>query len=71
MQVNVPKLRRWLTEAGNTDFEIVTFPGADHSIFLPAGYRGEGEFPNRYYRWSRPAPGYFEALARWVVQHVE
>lgn len=68
-EVNVPKLRALLTEAGNPDFAIHVFPGADHSVFLPAGYRGEGEFPQRYWRWNRPAPGYYDTLAGWVVEH--
>ena len=70
-EVNVPKLREYLTAAGNTDFEILTFADANHSVFLPGGFVGEGEFPQRTYRWMKPAPGYFESLASWVRARVE
>ena len=51
-EVSVPALEEALREAGNTDYEIVVFPGADHGLEIP----DEG----------RP-PGYWEALFDWLL----
>ncbi len=68
---NVPKLRRWLTEAGNTDFEIVVFSGADHALGRPQAVVGEGDWPQRFERsWTRP-PRLFETIIDWVLARVD
>jgi dienelactone hydrolase len=69
---NVTKLERWLKEAGNQDFKILVMPGTDHGMNIPGGMRGEGEdWPERYYRWQRRAPGLYETIYEWVLAHVK
>lgn len=69
---NVPQLERLLKEAGNQDFKILVIPEADHGMTIPGGMRGEGEdWPERYYRWQRRAPGLYETIYAWVLAHVK
>ena len=69
---NVTKLERLLKEAGNQDFKILVMPEADHGMNIPGGMRGEGEdWPERYYRWQRRAPGLYEKIYDWVLAHVK
>lgn len=69
---NVAKLEGLLKEAGNTDFEILVMPEADHGMMIPGGMRGAGEdWPERFYRWQRRAPGLFESIYGWVLAHVK
>lgn len=70
---NVRKLERYLTEAGNRDFKIVTFPGADHSLTIPSQLRRIGnERPEKYYwLWRKRAPGVMETTLDWLLQHVK
>lgn len=67
---NVPLLRRCMERAGNDDYEIVVFDGADHNLCLPSAVRGGGEkWPERFHYWSRPAPGAYEKIVEWVLAH--
>ncbi|MGH7594775.1 MAG: alpha/beta hydrolase family protein [bacterium] len=69
---NVTKLERLLKEAGNQDFKILVMPEADHGMTIPGGMRGEGEdWPERFYRWQRRAPGLYEIIYEWVLAHVK
>lgn len=69
---NVKKLERYLTEAGNTDFKIVIFPGADHGLTIPSQLRRMGsERPETYYwLWRKRAPDMVETTVDWLLQHV-
>jgi dienelactone hydrolase len=70
---NVKKLERYLTEAGNRDFKVITFPGADHSLAIPGQLRRVGsDQPERYYwLWRKRAPGVIETTVDWLLQHVK
>lgn len=70
---NVKKLERYLTEAGNADFKIVIYPGADHSLSIPGQLRRVGsERPETYYwLWRKRAPGMVETTVDWLLQHVK
>lgn len=70
---NVKKLERYLTEAGNHDFKVVTFPGADHGLTIPSQLRRlGGEGPDNYYwLWRKRAPGVVETTVDWLLQHVK
>lgn len=70
---NVKKLERYLTEAGNTDFKVATFPGADHGLTIPGQLRRIGnERPDKYYwLWRKRAPGVVETTVDWLLQHVK
>ena len=48
-----------LNAAGNEEFEIVVFEGADHDLMIP-------EVEDGAFRWQRRPPGYFEVLFDWV-----
>jgi alpha-beta hydrolase superfamily lysophospholipase len=69
---NVKKLERYLTEAGNTDFKIVIFPGADHGLSISSQLRRPAsEHPETYYwLWRKRAPGMVETTVDWLLQHV-
>ncbi len=68
---NASKLERLLQEAGNQDFKILGFLEGDHSMAIPGGMQGEGEqWPERYYRWRRRAPGFYETVYAWILAHV-
>ena len=70
---NVKKLERYLTEAGNRDFKVVTFPGADHGLTIPSQSRrigGEGQ-DKSYWLWRKRAPGAVETTVDWLLQHVK
>jgi alpha-beta hydrolase superfamily lysophospholipase len=69
---NVKKLERYLTEAGNTDFKIVVFPGADHGLTIASQLRRIGtERPETYYwLWRKRASGMVETTVDWLLQHV-
>jgi pimeloyl-ACP methyl ester carboxylesterase len=70
---NIKKLERYLTEAGNADFKIVTFPGADHGLTIPSQLRRiGGERPETYYwLWRKRAPGMIETTVDWLLRHVK
>jgi dienelactone hydrolase len=70
---NVKKLERYLTEAGNRDFKIVVFPGADHGLTIANQLRRIGnERPeNFYWQWRKRAPGMVETTVEWLLQHVK
>jgi uncharacterized protein len=70
---NVSKLERYLTEAGNRDFKIVVFPGADHGLTIDSQLRRIGdETPEKYYwLWRKRAPGVVETTVEWLLQHVK
>lgn len=69
---NVKKLERYLTDAGNRDFKIVVFPGADHSLTISSQLRRVGsERPETYYwLWRKRAPGMVETTVNWLLRHV-
>lgn len=52
------RLRRYMADAGHPDYEIVLFPGADHSLTVGG--------PSSEY-----APGYLELLEGWLSQRLE
>ena len=70
---NARKLERYLTEAGNGDFKIVTFPGADHGLTIPNQLKRIGnERPEKYYwLWRKRAAGVIETTVDWLLQHVK
>ena len=70
---NVPKLERYLTEAGNRDFKIVVFPGADHGLTIGSQLRriGKDEPEKYYWLWRKRAPGVVETTVDWLLQHVK
>lgn len=70
---NTEKLKRYLTEAGNRDFKIVVFPGADHGLTIPSQKRRiEGERSEQvYWLWRKRAPGVVETTIDWLLQHVK
>jgi alpha-beta hydrolase superfamily lysophospholipase len=70
---NVNKLNRYLTEAGNRDVKVVTFPGADHGLTIPSQLRRVGsERPEKYYwLWRKRAPGVVDTTVEWLLQHVK
>ena len=70
---NAKKLERYLTEAGNRDFKIVTFPGADHGLTIPNQLKRIGnERPEKYYwLWRKRAPGVVDTTVDWLLQHVK
>lgn len=69
---NVPKLERYLTEAGNRDFKIVVFPGADHGLTIDSQLRrvGNGDPEKYYWLWRKRAAGVVETTVEWLLQHV-
>lgn len=69
-QANVPQLEAYLTEAGNTDYEIVVFPNVGHGMMLGSGLQGEGDWPEQYYQWTNPQPDYYETILTWLLGHV-
>lgn len=70
-QANVPKLERYLSEAGNRDFKIVVFPNAGHGLTTPAAEMAPGgEWPEAHYHWSRRAPGMYETVLEWLLPRV-
>ena len=70
---NIGKLERYLTQAGNRDFKIVVFPGADHGLTIPSQLRRIGsERPEKYYwLWRKRAPGVVETTVDWLLQHIK
>lgn len=69
---NVPTLEGYLREAGNTDFKIMVVPGADHGMTVPGGFNdADADWPDRYYRWARSAPGLGDAVYAWILAHVD
>jgi hypothetical protein len=61
-----------LKAAGNQDFKILVMPEADHGMTIPGGVRGEGDdWPERFYRWQRRAPGLYENIYEWILAHVK
>jgi len=70
---NVKKLERYLTEAGNRDFKIVTIPGADHDLSYPDGPLAAEGAPaeNRLWMWGRVAPAYVDVMLDWLLKHVK
>ncbi len=70
---NAKKLERYLTEAGNRDFKIVTFPGADHGLTIPNQLRriGTDRTEKYYWLWRKRAPGVVETTVDWLLQRVK
>jgi hypothetical protein len=70
---NTVKLERYLTQAGNRDFKIVVFPGADHGLNISSQLRRVGsEQPDKYYwLWRKKAAGVFETTVDWLLQHIK
>jgi len=70
---NTGKLERYLTEAGNRDFKIVVFPGADHGLNIQGQLRRIGsEQPEQYYwLWRKKAAGVVETTVDWLLQHIK
>ena len=70
---NVKKLEQYLTTAGNRDFKIITFPGADHGLTIPSQLRRiPSEGADQYYwLWRKRAPGVIDTTVDWLLQHVK
>ncbi|MEM7787675.1 MAG: alpha/beta fold hydrolase [Bacteroidota bacterium] len=61
---NVPALRAAL--AGHPDATVLVIPEIDHSLARPAGFVGEGAWPDRFYRpWTR-SPAVLNGLVDWL-----
>lgn len=69
---NVKRLEQYLTEAGNSDFKIVVFPGADHGLTIPSQLRriGSERSDPYYWLWRKRAAGMVETTIDWLLQHV-
>lgn len=68
---NVDLMRRYLTTAGNSDFETVVFPDVGHDMFTGATLiGGEWQWPSGYWRWNRRAPGLTDTIVTWTLRHV-
>jgi dienelactone hydrolase len=70
---NAGKMERYLTQAGNRDFKIVVFPGADHALTIPSQLRQIGGEPAEkyYWLWRKKAPGVVETTVDWLLQHIK
>lgn len=70
---NAGKMERYLTAAGNRDFKIVVFPGADHGLNIQSQLRRIGdEQPEQYYwLWRKKASGVVETTVNWLLQHIK
>ncbi len=67
---NVELMRSLLTQAGNRDVTIVTFPGVGHDLIRNATLvGGEWDWPGGYWRWARRAPGLADSLVDWTRRH--
>jgi pimeloyl-ACP methyl ester carboxylesterase len=64
---NVPLMEQYLREAGNTDVTVRVFPGVGHGCELPRRLIGDDwKWPSSFWVWSRKAPGFYAAIARWL-----
>lgn len=69
---NAELMRSLLSEAGNTDVTIVTFPGVGHELIQNATLvGGEWDWPSGFWRWTRRAPGLADSLVAWTRRHTE
>ena len=55
--------RKALSQAGNRDYSIKVFPGADHALLV-------WPKPNDQVHWPVLASGYLEAMTIWIDKHV-
>ncbi len=69
---NVKKLERYLTEAGNHDFKIIVYPGADHGLNINPQTRtaGSGGGQISYWQFRKKAPAMIETTIEWLMRHV-
>lgn len=66
---NVPKLERYLTEAGNKDFRIVVIPKAGHGLSLSDEFRTlPGDV--HYWLWPKYSPDALRVQLDWLLAHV-
>ncbi len=64
---NVPLLRRYLEAAGNRNVTIRVFADVGHDLETGRSLVGDDwSWPDHFWRWSRKAPGYLEALVEWL-----
>ncbi|HXD34735.1 MAG TPA: alpha/beta fold hydrolase [Pyrinomonadaceae bacterium] len=80
---NVKKLEKYLTEAGNSDFKIAVFPGADHGLTIPnqlrrfapagsnTGQPNNGGADKSYWLFRKRAPGAVDLTVDWLLQRVK
>ncbi|HYC59225.1 MAG TPA: alpha/beta fold hydrolase [Thermoanaerobaculia bacterium] len=69
-QENVPKLERYLKEAGNQDFRIVVVPKAGHGLSLSDEFRTlPGDV--HYWLWPKLAPEALRVQVEWLLAHVD
>ena len=67
---HVPQWRALAAEAGNGAFTAVVLPGVDHSLGIPPGPVGAGDWPAGYTRvWGRPG-ALFTTVVAWTRQRV-
>jgi pimeloyl-ACP methyl ester carboxylesterase len=66
---NVPKMQRFLSEAGNKDFKVVVIPGVGHGMSLPDGVRTlEGD--SFYWLWAKYSQEALRVQLEWLLTHV-
>jgi pimeloyl-ACP methyl ester carboxylesterase len=66
---NASRMRQLLTEAGNTDVTVITFPGVDHDLMTGHSLIGGAwKWPDSFWRWNRKAPGLFETVREWALE---
>lgn len=69
-RINAAKLQGFLEEAGNQDFHIAVFPEGNHGMSIPEQKPLVDEWPTKAYRWPRMAPGVYETIYPWILEHV-
>lgn len=70
-EANLPKLKKLMEKAGNSDYKIVVFPGVGHGMAVDDGMRGEGlAWPEHYYQWGRRPLNYFQTIFEWLLPRV-
>jgi fermentation-respiration switch protein FrsA (DUF1100 family) len=55
--------RTALSQAGNRDYSIKVFPGADHALLI-------WPKPNDQAHWPVLAAGYLDVMTNWINKHV-
>lgn len=66
---NVPKMQRYLTEAGNKDFQVTVIPGVGHGLSLPDKVRTL-ESNSFYWLWAKYSPEALRVQLEWLLARV-
>jgi dipeptidyl aminopeptidase/acylaminoacyl peptidase len=69
---NVPKLERYLKEAGNSDFKIVVIPATGHALSFSDEVRkiGDPKSENYYWLWPKLSAIAAQLQIDWLLSHV-